>query len=48
MMSERMKQEGLLQGVTSAALRQHQCRGKRLSSTGRETEVSARIFIFSP
>lgn len=91
-MSERMKQEGLLQGVTSAALRQHQirgrealrlemagdyaaaarawqqtanraphpqwrlfarerarqCRGKRLSSTGRETDVSARIFMFSP
>lgn len=28
MMSERMKQEGLLQGVTSAALRQHQSRGR--------------------
>ncbi|ECJ2934689.1 hypothetical protein FN906_25190 [Salmonella enterica subsp. enterica] len=28
MMSERMKQEGLLQGVTSAALRQHQNRGR--------------------
>lgn len=27
-MSERMKQEGLLQGVTSAALRQHQSRGR--------------------
>lgn len=91
-MSERMKQEGPLQGVTPALLRQHQsrgrealrlemagdyaaaarawqqtanraprpqwrlfarerarqCRGKRPSSTGRETEVSARIFMFSP
>ncbi|EDJ0842407.1 hypothetical protein GEY90_20375 [Salmonella enterica subsp. enterica] len=28
MMSERMKQEGLLQGVTSAALRQHRSRGR--------------------
>ncbi|MDJ6542558.1 hypothetical protein LEC72_23435 [Salmonella enterica] len=28
MMSERMKQEGLLQGVTPALLRQHQSRGR--------------------